>query len=59
MTAAESVPQPDLEPISYVTEIDYQSTAGQPLHHLFLPMRQPEPVPEREAQAELEPEAGS
>jgi hypothetical protein len=58
MTAAESVPQLDPEPTSYVTEIDFRSTAGEPLHHLFLPMRQPEPVPELEGQAEREPEAG-
>jgi hypothetical protein len=58
MTAFESVPQPDPEPISYVTEIDCQSTSAEPLHHLFLPMREPEPLPPLEVHAEREPEAG-
>jgi hypothetical protein len=56
MTATESAPQPDRGPTSYITEVDYPSAAGEPLHHLFLPMRQPEPA--LEAHAELEPEAG-
>jgi hypothetical protein len=53
MTAAESTPQPDREPISYVTEIGYPSPTGEPLHHLFLPMSDPEPLPEPELEATL------
>lgn len=54
MTAVESTPQPGRRPISYVTEIDYSSPAGEPLHHLFLPMSDPEPLPGSLLEPELE-----
>jgi hypothetical protein len=46
MTDAESTPQPDPADISYVTEINFPPPASEVLHHLFAPMREPEPLPE-------------
>jgi hypothetical protein len=54
MTVAESMPQPDSGAISYVTEIDYPSPDRGPLHHLFLPMAEPEPLPGPQLEPELE-----
>lgn len=49
-----TTPQPGLEAISYVTEIDYPSPDRGPLHRLFLPMNEPEPLPGLQLDPELE-----
>ena len=41
------------DPAAYVTEIGGYHAGTGPLHHLFAPMREPEPLPEPEPEAGL------